>query len=394
MKLQKAENGIENRKGFTLIEVVIILVVLSILAAVAVPMALRIFERTAEDTTREEMDNIKKALLGDPRKLQTTFRNDFGYLGDIGCLPSIALGGLDRLLTQGSLPAWSFDNTKQAGAGWKGPYITGTPGEDFKKDQLGNDYVYTPVAGACPLTATLASNGPDGLPSTADDITLTITANETTATVRGTVKDTAGVGLASIPVEFYSAASNGVLTTTTATTDANGNYSFSSVPFGHRAVNANVTLAIVSGSVAVTGGNDNNVDFQLRNYSGSSVTVNSINVTCIAGVITDFDTVQFDNANVDPGGEQICGATHTLSGSGNLTFSANPTPPSSMRVVADSPDVQLPDITIRGGGTTRQIEIDDFENGNANVDMRNRTLTITFGLTVGGPVVFTFTTPP
>jgi len=88
-----------HRKGFTLVEVIVILVVLSILAAMAVPVALRIFERTAEDTTREEMDNVKKALLGDPQKLQTSFRNDFGLLGDIGCFPSVAFGGLDRLLT-------------------------------------------------------------------------------------------------------------------------------------------------------------------------------------------------------------------------------------------------------------------------------------------------------
>ncbi|OGP53037.1 MAG: hypothetical protein A2X89_01025, partial [Deltaproteobacteria bacterium GWD2_55_8] len=133
-----------HRKGFTLVEVIVILVVLSILAAMAVPVALRIFERTAEDTTREEMDNVKKALLGDPQKLQTSFRNDFGLLGDIGCLPSVAFGGLDRLLTQGSYLGWNFNSTTQTGAGWKGPYITGTPGEDFKKDQLGNDYTYTP----------------------------------------------------------------------------------------------------------------------------------------------------------------------------------------------------------------------------------------------------------
>src|SRR3990170_1377218 len=176
------QSPIMNRKGFTLVEVIVILAVLAILAAIAVPVALRIFERTAEDTTREEMDNIKKALLGNPQKLQTSFRNDFGLLGDIGCLPSTALGGLDRLLTQGSLPAWTFDSSKQAGAGWKGPYITGTPGEDFTKDQWGNNYTYTVPADPCPLTATLSSNRPDGKPATGDEITLSIVASESTAT--------------------------------------------------------------------------------------------------------------------------------------------------------------------------------------------------------------------
>ena len=381
-----------NRKGFTLVEVIVILVVLSILAAMAVPVALRIFERTAEDTTREEMDNIKKALLGNPQKLQTSFRNDFGLLGDIGCLPSVAFGGLDRLLTQGSYPGWNFNSTQQAGAGWKGPYITGTPGEDFKKDQLGNDYVYTPVAGACPLTATLASNGPDGLPSTADDITVTIVANDTTATIRGTVKNTSGTGLAAVPVEYYSAANNGVLTTTSGTTDANGNYSFSSAPFGQRAVKPNPTLVLVAGSVQVQGGNNNDIQFDVTNFSGSAFTVTQINVTCPAGV-TDYADADFDGTTVTPGGEEQCGTTYNLSG-GNRTFNANPTPPSSMRVVVDSPDTQLPDYTIRGGGNTRTIELFDFENGNTNIDMRNKTLTVTFTLSVGGPAVITFTTPP
>jgi prepilin-type N-terminal cleavage/methylation domain-containing protein len=384
---------INGAAGFTLVEIIVVLAVLAILVGVSVPVVLKIFERTAEDATREEMDNVKKALIGDARKLQGSFRSDFGLLGDIGCLPSTALGGLDRLLTQGGLPAWTFDTAKQAGAGWKGPYVTGVPGEDFKKDQWGNDYTYTPAAGACPLTATLASNGPDGQPTTADDITVNIVANETTATIRGTVKDAGGVGLSGFPVRLYYPSNGTLATSSPATTDANGNYSFSSVPFGQRAVQTNPTLVIVPGTIAVTGGANNNVDFQLRNYSGSSVTVNSINVACIAGVITDFDTVNFDGAGVDPGGEQICSVTHTLSGSGNLTFSANPTPPGPMRVIADSPDSQLPDLTIRGSGATRQVEIDDFENGNPNVNMSNRTLTVTFGLTVGGPVVFTFTTP-
>lgn len=382
-----------NRKGFTLIEVIVILAVLSILAAVAIPMALRIFERTAEDTTREEMDNIKKALLGNPQKLQTSFRNDFGFLGDIGCLPTTALGGLDRLSTAGTYPTpFTFDSTKQAGAGWKGPYITGTPGEEFAKDQLGNNYTYTPVAGTCPLTATLTSNGADGLPSTADDITVTIVANDTTATIRGTVKNTSGTGLAGVPVELYYP-SNGTLTTSTpATTDANGNYSFSSVPFGARAVKPNPTLVLVAGSVQVTGGNNNDIQFQVTNFSSNAFTVTQINVTCPAG-LTDYADSDFDGTTVTPGGEELCGTTYNLSG-GNRTFNANPTPPSSMRVVVDSPDTQLPDYTIRGGGNTRTIELFDFENGSTNIDMHNKTLTVTFTLSVGGPAVITFTTPP
>ena len=147
-----------NRRGFTLIEVIVILAVIAVLAGIAIPRALRIFQTTAEDATTTEMQNIKKALLGDADKLQSGTRTDFGLLGDIGCLPTTALGGLDRLLTQGTYAAWSFSSTAQIGAGWKGPYITGAAtGQataEFTNDQWGNAYTYTPAGGACPLTAT------------------------------------------------------------------------------------------------------------------------------------------------------------------------------------------------------------------------------------------------
>jgi prepilin-type N-terminal cleavage/methylation domain-containing protein len=383
--------AMNSRRGFTLIEVVIILGVIAILAAMAIPMVLRIFERTAEDATREEMDNLKRAMIGDPRKLQSSFRSDFGFLGDIGCVPT----SLARLSSAGSLPTpFTFDSTKQTGAGWNGPYISGTPGEEFDKDQLGNLYNYTVPAGACPLTVTtLTSNGPDGQPSTADDITLSIAANETTGTARGSVKNNSGVGLGNVSVELYHA-DQGVLVTKTATTDVNGNYSIGGVPFGHRAVKPNPTLVLVPGSVTVTGGPNDQVNFQVTNHSGTSITVTNINVICPAGV-TDYDGVTFDGNSVDPGGEELCGTTYALSGGGGTRdLSANPTPPSSVRVVVDSADTQLPDLTLRGGGTTRTIQLQDFENGAPPVDMRNKTLTVTLTLSVGGPTVITFTTPP
>lgn len=375
-----------NRSGFTLVEVIVVLAVLAILTAIAVPVTLRIFETAAEDATREEMLNLKKAMIGDPRKLQSTFRSDFGFLGDIGRLPST----LDDLYTQGSLPGFSFDSAKQAGAGWKGPYITGgfsgEEAEDFKKDGLGNDYTFT--VGASTLDGTLVSNGPDGAFGTSDDITVAILPNETTATIRGSVKDTAGNGLAGVSVDL-NFASNGSLSTVTATTDSNGNYAFLSAPFGPRSVQPNATLVLVPGSITTSGGANNNVNFQMTNYSSSAVTVTIVNVTCPAGV-TDYARIRFDGRNVDPGGEELCGADTPVSGS-NTAFSANPTPPAPLRVVVDSPDSQLPDLTIRGGGATRTIQLRDFENGNSNVDMRNKTLTVTFTFAGGGTATTTFT---
>ncbi len=129
-----------SRNGFTLVEVIVILVVMSILAAVAVPVALRVFETAAEDATRGEMINLKKAMIGKQDRNQSISRGNFGFIGDMGRLPA----NLEELYRQGSLPGFSYDNGRQAGAGWKGPYITGGfSGEEadaFTKDGLGNDY--------------------------------------------------------------------------------------------------------------------------------------------------------------------------------------------------------------------------------------------------------------
>jgi len=391
----KSHHPVKSQKGFTLIEVIVILAVIAILAAMAVPAALRIFQVTSESATNQEIDNLKKALLGNPQKLQTSFRSDFGYLGDIGCLPYAAIGGLDRLSTQGTLPGPTFDTTKQAGAGWRGPYISGTPGEDFKKDQWGNDYTYTSSGCTAPFTATITSNGPDGAPSTADDITVAIVANETTATVRGTVKNTSGVGLASVPVEYYSAATDGTLTTTTATTNASGNYSFSSAPFGQRAVAPKpITVFLVPGSVTTSNGNgtSDNINFQVANYTSSAITITHMTVNCAGSGST---ATRYDDIRVSGGADltsanniQCSASTTQITLSTAQTIPANPTLSASLRVVVDTPDTQLPDLVLRGG-STMTFNIEHFEtNAGVTVNMSG-TKTISVSFYSAGPTLIT-----
>lgn len=374
-----------NRNGFTLVEVIVILVVLAILAAIAIPVALKIFERTAEDATREELANLKKAMIGDPQKLQSTFRSDFGFLGDIGRIPS----NLDELLTQGSLSAFTFDSSKQAGAGWKGPYITGAAAgeaaEDFKKDQWGNSYTYSDAdftnANSQLADGKITSAGPDGVFGTADDIVLEILKNETSATVRGKVKDTAAVGLEAVPVEFYSAV-NGTLTTTTANTDANGEYAFSSVPFGPRAVKAKPTLVYAPGTATTTDVAKKNVQFKVINYSESSYTITTIKAEFSGGAT--YDEIRIGGTIVDSGVNFKSGQTVTVT---STTIAASPATRPSIRVFVDSPDVQLPDTTITGQGTTATIELNKF-----NQDMSGVTFKVTFN-PAGTVSIVNFTVP-
>ena len=358
--------ALTNQKAFTLVEAIVMLMVIAIVVAVAVPLAFRLFQQTAQDSTRTAMQNLKQAMIGNPLILKEGVRSDFGFLGDIGCLPTTALGGLDRLLnnTGGNYPSWFFNSAKQAGAGWNGPYITGSfageESQDFTKDQWGNPYTYIPVAGTCPRTATLTSNGPDGQLSTSDDIILSIAASETTATVTGIVKAADGARFASIPVDINYPV-NGTLSTSTATTDTNGVYTFISIPFGRRSVQARPTLGYASGSgITETGSGDQDLQFTIVNFTTSPVTITNL-VATYASLNNCYQEVRFNGTSVV--NTRTCsGDTATFNPSNCCTVAASSTTPPPQVVIIDVPSAQIPDLIISPQGTSALIELISFDN--------------------------------
>ena len=368
--------------GFTLIGVIALLAVLSILAAVAIPMALRIFQVTAEDTTGNEMQKLRKALLGDPEKLLGAVRSDFGFLDDVGCLPTTALGGLDRLLTQGAYGAWSFNAAAHVGAGWKGPYVAGAAigqeAEEFQKDQWGNAYRYTPAAGACPLTATFTSSGANGIfdgapPAGGDDIDFSIAAVDTSATVSGLITDWKGdpVPGATVTVNYPV---NGTLATASGTTNSAGAYSISGIPFGNRSVSITPKLIVTSAAALPTGTSDPDcntagpatcsiVEFKLVNYSTSAVPgITSLTATYAGGAL--YFRVKWGTAVVF----NCAGSCGQGSGSRAITSSSVGAASAALSpfvVAVDNPLKELADIKIGASGqlgTAVLVRIINFRN--------------------------------
>ena len=128
-----------SHRGFGLIEVLIMIIVLGILAAVAMRSMTALVSDSRKVETGREMDKLAKAIAGDPSVTNAGIRSDFGYVGDIGAFP----------------PDLRALRTNPSGyATWKGPYVTQDIAQDsvsFRLDGWGVPYVYT---GGTTITST------------------------------------------------------------------------------------------------------------------------------------------------------------------------------------------------------------------------------------------------
>lgn len=156
-----------NQSGYTIIELVIVVVILAILAAVAVNSLKESVSVSRALDTREKLDRVAWAIAGNPELVSSGSRTDFGYVGDIGALPPT----LEALVTNPGL------------ATWRGPYIrdefaTGGTNADFKRDAWAKDFSYsggvTVIAsgGGTTLSRTIAKSTAELL---GNDVTIAVT---------------------------------------------------------------------------------------------------------------------------------------------------------------------------------------------------------------------------
>lgn len=156
VKPVKNEKLILSETGIHLISVPIILVALIAFMQIAEASTFKEDVVSRRFSTREKMEKIYEAVMGNPNM------GTFGYVGDMGKLPD----SLNDLTTNPGSTSY-ISMTNKVFIGWNGPYINiGLETEDFKEDEWNNLYLYSTKNGNNLLT----SVGPDKQVGTLDDI--------------------------------------------------------------------------------------------------------------------------------------------------------------------------------------------------------------------------------
>jgi len=121
-------------RGFTLIELVIIIAVLTILAAIAIPSIGNLIETSRVNSTEAELSELKKAIVGSPQVVGNGNYVSRGFENDVGFAPS-------RLQDLVSKPDTVSSYNRITGLGWNGPYIDSSNG-DYLRDAWDSTFVY------------------------------------------------------------------------------------------------------------------------------------------------------------------------------------------------------------------------------------------------------------
>lgn len=384
----------KRRGGFTLIEIMTVVGIIAAMAGMIIPLALRATSTMREQATIEELETLKKAIIGEARATIKGEEFSFGFVGDIGGVPT----SIERLLTRGTLPAFSFDFILKIGAGWNGPYSVKKFGSDITKDPYGNDYSYSTTPGTnvdlgVSYLARITSPGLDNSLGTSDDLTIQILEPEVRSDIFGFIKDSLGAGIPAVDVTIHYP-SEGTLTTTTTTTNLEGFYSFTDIPIGDRAITVDPKLLYKSNTAITVAPTGKDLKFTVEDFSESAIIINSLKAEYNVTPAAFYEKIIINGVAVYnwPGVPTPRAGSGTIVSFSPITISANTVSKEPFLVRMQSNKVETADMVI-GRFTTGgrlDIELQNFKDsptdGNA-VDMTGVPFKITFSN--GSVVVFT-----
>ena len=135
-------------RGFTLVEMTVVLLLITLLASVAVRETAELGFQTRYEQTKDRLEMIKQAILGNPRQIINGQQAISGFVADMGRLPNtlreliedydcdgpLVDGNSDTNLNNDGGCPWILDTTYNSGlgSGWRGPYLTisGNPSDN------------------------------------------------------------------------------------------------------------------------------------------------------------------------------------------------------------------------------------------------------------------------
>lgn len=382
-----------SNRGYALIGLLAVLFLLVIGLGAVTLFELQTATGQRESHTKDTLNKLKLAIVGNPTIITNDVRVSFGYLGSMGGFPP----HIEDLWIKGDQPVYAYDTTYKIGAGWIGPYCDiGTVTNAFQYDQWGNSLAYNTTeytrADGALVSAAITSPGPDQAVGTSDDLYVEILKNEAFATVSGYAKNSGGAAAQNIQVTL-NLPQNGAISKRYATTDANGYYSFPNVPFGVRSVTVDPKLIYADGSASLKGGSKEDLSFTISNFGANDVSITSMALAYSPAAyyekVSVGGTVVFNSTSPRQGsGYVINFSPKTVRGTGKVY------PPTVF--LAQVPVVTVDNVVVGsvGQGTSLNISVDNFTNvptgSGSFVNMSGVAFTVTFS---DGSVV-TFTTPP
>jgi len=284
-------------------EVIIMIAIIAIIMATGMKANQNVQFREKFENTIVEMQMLKRAIVGNSLLKTDGIRNNFGYVGEMGRLPS----SLSELMTRASQSAVVYSSTLHLSSGWAGPYLqetftnyTSNPLTDEFDNLYEWDLTELPNSGDT-ISARLISRGADqviGGTGIDADITIDIFKREWKGNITGKAFDSAGKKLKKATVKLYYPDGSGGVSSKTKVTNSKGVFSFYEIPFGPRSLSFtpqggaeapprqiridaaaktvpdinNIGSILLAGS-SVSGPSNNFVNVNLTNNLGKDVTV-------------------------------------------------------------------------------------------------------------------------
>lgn len=129
-------SSLPQTRGFTLLEMTVVLLLMTLLASVAIRETNGLSFQVRYEQTRERLERIREAILGNPRQIINGQQAVSGFVADMGRLP-VDLHELlerdfcpDRNYSKDaceeplrSQPQWAYDPASGLWSGWRGPYL-------------------------------------------------------------------------------------------------------------------------------------------------------------------------------------------------------------------------------------------------------------------------------